>query len=47
MAEQTQENQNQKSPVQTPPKKSNRNTVIVVILAVIVIAQAIKIYIDH
>ncbi|MTI38172.1 chromosome segregation protein SMC [Fulvivirga lutimaris] len=47
MAEQTQENQNQKSPSQTPPKKSNRNTVIVVILAVIVVAQAIKIYIDH
>ncbi len=47
MAEPTQENQNQKSPNQTPPKKSNRNTIIVVILAVIVIAQAIKIYIDH
>lgn len=47
MAEQTQENENKKSPIQTPPKKSNRNTVIVIILAVIVIAQAIKIYIDH
>lgn len=47
MAEQTQENQNQKAPIQTPPKKSNRNTVIVVILVVIVVAQGIKIYIDH
>lgn len=44
--EENKDNNNQPSN-KLPEKKSNRNTIIVVILSVIVIAQAVKIYIDH
>ena len=44
--EENKDNNNQPSN-RLPEKKSNRNTIIVVILSIIVIAQAVKIYLDH